>query len=149
MSKPPERESVDLKEELREMGQQLEHAFRTVIESDRSKQLQRDMAAGVREITTQLRTAVESLQSDPRVKQAEERGREAFDDLRESKLAQEVQETVVTGIAALNVQLRKLVERIEEEARRASSGSSATLSQQVPIETEAPPETGETKRLEE
>jgi ribosome-associated translation inhibitor RaiA len=141
----PDRDTPDLKEELREMGQQLEHAFRTVVESERTKQLQRDLAAGVREITAQLRAAVENLQKDPRVKEAETRGRETLEDLRETKVAQDIQEAVVTGIATLNVQLRRLVERIEQESKAAAS---STPSQHVPIEQE-PPATGETKRLDE
>ncbi len=142
----PDRDTPDLKEELREMGQQLERAFRTVVESERTKQLQRDLAAGLREVTAQLRVAVENLQRDPRLKQAEERGREALEDIRETKVAQEIQEAVVTGIATLNVQLRRLVERIEQEANAAPKPP--TTSQDVPIEQE-PPATGETRRLDE
>jgi hypothetical protein len=141
---PPDREAVDLKEELREMGQQLEQAFRAVIASERTRQLQRDLAAGVREITSQVRTAVGNIQQDPRVRQAEERGREALDDLRETKLAQELQEALVSGIQTLNAQLRRLVERMDQEGE----ATPGTPTQQVPIDQE-PPATGETRKLDE
>ncbi|HWQ12767.1 MAG TPA: hypothetical protein VNL77_08205 [Roseiflexaceae bacterium] len=143
---PPDRETPDLKEELREMSQQLEHAFRAVIASERTRQLQRDLAAGVREITAQVRTAVDKIQHDPRVQQAEERGREALEDLRETKLAQELQEALVTGIQTLNVQLRRLAERLEHEGKTTPDAS--TPSQQVPID-QPPPATGETRKLDE
>ena len=67
----------DLTTELREMGQQLEAAFRAAIESDRAKQLQRDLVGGVRELSGQIQTTLHSLQANPRVQQAEERSREA------------------------------------------------------------------------
>jgi ribosome-associated translation inhibitor RaiA len=142
----PERDQPDLKEELQEMGQQLERAFRAVVESERAKQLQKDVASGVREVTTQLRSAVDNLQQDPRVQQAENRGREALNTARETKLGQDIQDAFVTGLATLNTQLRKLVERIEQEAT--TPAATGTPSQQVPIEQE-PPTTGETRRLDE
>ena len=43
-----DKDSSDLLKELREMGQQLETAFRTAIESERAKQLQQDIVGGVR-----------------------------------------------------------------------------------------------------
>lgn len=141
-----EHDSSDLKDELREMGQQLERAFRAVVESERAKQLQKDMASGVREVTSQLRSAVDSLQKDPRVQQAESRGRETLSTVTDSKLGQDIQEAFASGMAALNAQLRRLVERIEQEASDAPPAS--TPSQQVPIDQE-PPATGETRKLDE
>ena len=47
----PDKDSADLMKELREMGQQLEAAFRAAIESDRAKQLQKDIAQSVTGIT--------------------------------------------------------------------------------------------------
>jgi hypothetical protein len=138
-----DKDSADLMNELREMGQQLEAAFRAAIESDRAKQLQKDLAGGVRELTSQLKTAVKTVQTDPRVQQAEERGRQAVQQARESKVVQDIQETVISGLAQLNDQLRKVVERIQAEANSASSSPTA---QNVPVE-DASAATGETTRL--
>src|SRR5262245_45003558 len=140
-----DKDSSDLMRELREMGQQLEAAFRAAVQSDRAKQLRKDIAGGGRELTSQVKTAVKTVQSDPRVQQAEERGRQAVSQARESKVVQDIQETVVSGLAQLNEQLRKVVERIEKEANAAAGGSA---SQHVPVEHE-PPATGETTRLDE
>ena len=137
-----DKDSADLLNELREMGQQLEAAFRAAVESDRAKQLQKDIAGGVRELTSQLKTAVKTVQTDPRFQQAEERGRQAVQQARESKVVQDIQETVITGLAQLNEQLRKVVDRIQTEANSSSAGSS----QNVPVEDESAA-TGETTRL--
>jgi heparin binding hemagglutinin HbhA len=135
--------AAELTSELREMGQQLEAAFRAAIESDRAKQLQRDLVGGVRELSSQIQTTLRSLQSNPRVQQAEERGRQVLSQARESKVVQDLQETIISGIAQLNDQLRKLVDRLESD----QPGQTGAPTQQVPIERE--PATGETSRLDD
>lgn len=139
----PNKETPDLAHELREMGQQLEAAFKAAIESERAKQLQRDLAGGANELAAQIRTALQSLQSNPKVQQASERGRQAFDQAQQSKVAHDLQETIVTGIAQLNDQLRKLVARLESQ-QSGSPGSTTGTQQQ-----DQPPATGETTRLDQ
>src|SRR5215211_6457778 len=140
-----DKDSADLLNELREMGQQLETAFRAAVQSDRAKQLQKDLAGGVREITEQLKTAAKSVQSDTRFQQAEERGRKAVAQARESKVVQDIQETLVSGLAQLNEQLRKVVENLQSEGNPPSSGPTA---QNVPVDDESAA-TGETTRLQD
>ena len=140
-----DKDSGDLLNELREMGQQIETAFRVAIQSDRAKQLQKDLAGGVREITEQLKTAAKTVQNDTRFQQAEERGRKAVAQARESKVVQDIQETLVSGLAQLNEQLRKVVENLQSEGNTPSSGSTA---QNVPVDDESAA-TGETTRLDE
>jgi len=139
------KDSGDLLDELREMGQQLETAFRAAIQSDRAKQLQKDLAGGVREITEQLKTAAKSVQNDTRFQQVEERGRQAVEQARESKVVQDIQETLVAGIAQLNEQLRKVIERIQSEVNTPSSGPAK---QDVPVDDQSAA-TGETTRLKD
>ena len=126
------------------MGQQLETAFRTAVQSERAKQLQQDIVGGVRELATQVQSAVKTLQDDPRVQQAEQRGRQAVEQARESKVVQDIQETIVSGLAQLNSQLRKVVDRLDNEVNKPAS----TPTQNVPVDHE-PPATGETTRLDE
>ena len=140
-----DKDSGDLLNELREMGQQLETAFRAAVQSDRAKQLQKDLAGGVREITEQLKTAAKSVQNDTRFQKAEERGRQAVAQARESKVVQDIQETLVSGLAQLNEQLRKVVDRIQSEANAPSSGSAT---QDVPVDDQSAT-TGETTRLKD
>ena len=145
----PEKDpAAELQNELREMGRQLEAAFRTTLESDKAKRVQADLTAGVREITKQVRIAVESAQTNPQVQEVEQRGREVIKQASENKLVQDVQDMVLTGISQLNLQLRKLVERMETEVDQARSH---TQSHQVPSDHEPDsgnqPSTGETTRL--
>ena len=140
-----DKDSGDLLSELREMGQQLEMAFRAAIQSERAKQLQKDLAGGVREITDQLKTAAKTVQKDTRFQQVEERGRQAVAQARQSKVVQDIQETLVSGIAQLNEQLRKVVDRLQSEVNPPSSG---TPTQDVPVDDQDAA-TGETTRLKD
>ena len=142
----PDKDSSDLLVELREMGQQLEAALRAAIESDRAKQLQKDITGGVRELAGQLGSAVKTIQTNPRFQQAEERGKQAFEQARESKVVQDIQETIVAGLAQLNTQLRKVVERLDNDV--AAKPSSGPDTHHVPVEHE-PPATDETTRLDD
>jgi heparin binding hemagglutinin HbhA len=137
----PEKDVVsELQNELREMGKQLEAAFRTTIESEQAKKIQADLAAGVRELSSQVRTAVQNASNDPRVQEAEERGRQAFNQARESKVVQDMQELLISGISQINTQLRNLVDRMEQSAKPGQT------TQHVPVEQE--PKTGETTKLD-
>ena len=137
------KDTADLVDELREMGQQLEAVFRAAIESERTKQLQRDLAGGVREITAQVQTALKSLQTNPRVQQAEERGRDVVNQAQQSKFVQDVQETVVNGLSQLNDQLRRVVDRLEQER---TGHTDSTPAQHVHVEAETPSSTVDTNR---
>jgi heparin binding hemagglutinin HbhA len=130
----------ELQTELREMGKQLESAFKATIESDQAKKIQADLAAGVRELSSQVRTAVQNASSDPRVQEAEERGRQAFTQARESRIVQDMQELLISGISQINTQLRNLVDRMEQSAKPGPS------TQHVPVDQE--PKTGETTKLD-
>lgn len=137
----PEKDVVtELQNELREMGKQLEAAFRATVESDQAKRIQSELTAGVREISTQVRSAVQNMSSDARIQEAEERGRQAFQQARESKVVQDMQELLVTGISQINTQLRNLVDRMEQSAK------ASPTTQNVPVEQE--PKTGETTKLD-
>lgn len=126
-------DTPDLVNELREMGQQLEQMLRAFVESDRAKQLQRDLSGGVKEITRQVQLALKSAQSNERFQQAEERGRQALNQAQQSKLVNDVQETLVSGMAQLNAQLKRATDRLQEDERANASGTTA---QHVPIEVD-------------
>lgn len=141
--KPPqEGDAPDLGAAFRELGERLEAAFHATVTSDRVKQARRDLESGVRELASQVNRTIDTLQGDPRVQQAEERGRQAVRQAQQSDVVQTLQEALASGIKTINVQLGKLVERLEQENKPATS----TPTQEVPIDRE--PSTGETTKLD-
>jgi hypothetical protein len=121
----------DIATELRELGQQIEQAIRTALESDRAKQVQQDVVSGLKEIGTQLNGAIAALKEDPRLQQLAEKGEEAVNKARSSQAANDFQEALARGIAQLNEQLSAFVTRMRTEGG-----------------TSTPPATGETTRLD-
>lgn len=147
----PQKETPDLTAELREMGHQLETLFRAFIESERTKQMQATVAKSVRDLAAAMREAAEKIQSDPRIQQVEDRGRQALERARESQVFHDVQETLVNGLEQINAQLRKLVEKLEADRAAASTQTGQGDESNPPVEhvpLEAPA-TGETKKLEQ
>jgi len=133
--------------EVRELGNQLEAAFRAALESERTKQLQRDLMGGLKELSTQVKAALKNAQENPRVQQASERGLEVIRTAQHSKTAHDLQETLVSGVAQLNMQVRKLVERLETSDNEATG---STPTQHVAVEHgDTIPSTGATTRLDE
>ncbi len=122
---------TDIGAELRELGQQIEQAIRTAMESDRAKQVQNDVSAGIKEIGTQLHKAIDSIKDDPRIQQLAEKGEEAVSKARTSQAAQDFQEALARGIAQLNEQLTAFVNRTRTDVPDGTS-----------------PATGETTRLD-
>ncbi len=128
----------DLTSELRELGQQLEAAVRSAIQSDKAKQVQQDVSSGVKEISAQLTAAFKAIQENPRVQEVVERGEQAVNQAQQSKVAQDFQETLTRGLAQLNEQLAAFVSRIRQPD---------TTPDTPPAEGSAPA-TGETTRLD-
>jgi glutamate-1-semialdehyde aminotransferase len=138
----PNRQSA-LADELRELGQQLEQAFRTAIESDRFKTMQRDLLAGMRELGVQMQNAAQRIQQDPNVHNMAVKGQQAVKQAQDSPAVRDFQEMMTRGIAQLNEQLAAFVARQREQNDTAAP---PTKSQSVPIEQE--PNTSETTRLD-
>lgn len=148
---PPEQEPsssaatrLDLARELRDLGQQLEQSLRGVVESERAKNLQRDLLAGLRELSTQMQTGLSTLKENPRVQNLAERSQQAVTQAQESAAAKDFQETLVRGVAFLKEQLASF------NARQKSQGTTPadTGSQRLTIEHEDGSATGETIRLD-
>lgn len=121
---------ADLGNELRELGQQIEQAVRSALESERAHQLQKDIMLGMREIGVQVQSALKAIQEDDRVRNLAERGQQAISQAQQSQSAKDFQEALTRGISQLNDQLSAFVTRL-----------------QTPPEA-TPPTTGETTRLD-
>ncbi|NNJ12276.1 hypothetical protein EKD04_018280 [Chloroflexales bacterium ZM16-3] len=121
----------DLASELRELGQQIEHAVRTAMDSDRAKQLQSDIASGMKEIGTQMQSALKAIQEDERLRTLAERGQQAISQAQESQTAKDFQEALTRGISQLNDQMAAFVSRLQS-----SAGDSATTGKTTKLDDE-------------
>ncbi len=135
---------LDLARELRDLGQQLEQSLRGVVESEQAKNLQRNLLAGLRELSTQMQTGLNSLKENPHVQNLAERGQQAVTHAQESAAAREFQEALARGVAFLKEQLASFNAR--QKRQEATPADSAA--QRLTIEHEDSSTTGETIRLD-
>lgn len=143
--KPQQSQQPDLGFELRELGQQLEQAFRGVIENERTKTLQRDIIAGIRELGHQMQEGLGALKENPRVQHLAERGQQAVNQAQESPVAREFQNALARGIAGLREQIAQFNARVSGTSAQGGSGA-----QNIAIEHhEEGSATGETTRLDQ
>lgn len=132
MSQPEENNSdqqqpqSDLANELRELGQQIEHAVRSAMENERARQLQQDIAAGMKEIGSQMQSALKAIQEDERVRNLAERGQQAIHQAQQSQAAKDFQEALTRGISQLNEQLTAFVSRLESSTGRGDAATGET-----------------------
>lgn len=150
MSEPnekPESETsspqVDLANELRELGSQIEQAVRSALASEQARNIQRDISAGMREIGAQMQNALNSIKEDPRVANLAERGQQAISQARENQSIKDFQDSLARGVSQLNEQLSSFVTRLQSQVDPQATNSA----QRVPIEHDEPT-TGETTRLD-
>lgn len=132
-SQPPH---SDLGNELRELGQQLEQAVKSALESDRAKQVQADISSGMKEIGSQIQQAMKVLQDNPKVQELVQKGEQAVGQAQQNKAVQDLQETLVRGLAMLNEQIAGFVNRVRQEPGA------------TPPSADDAPATGETTRLD-
>jgi hypothetical protein len=136
-------ERTDLGSELRELGHQIEQALRSAFESDRAQTVQRDISSGLHEIGNQVQHALQAIKDNPRMQELSERGQQAINQVQESPQVKDFQETLARGIAQLNEQLASFAART-----RSGTDTSSTGAQDVPIDDDPSPATGETTRLD-
>jgi FtsZ-binding cell division protein ZapB len=91
------------------------------MDSDRARQLQSDIVSGMKEIGTQMQSALKAIQEDDRLRTLAERGQQAISQAQESQTAKDFQEALTRGISQLNDQMAAFVSRLQS-----SSGDSAT-----------------------
>jgi heparin binding hemagglutinin HbhA len=142
----PEDDRRDLSIELRELGQQLEQAVRSMLASDQAHRLQRDISNGMQEIGSQLKLAMNSIRENPQIQNLAERGQQTVNQVSENQAMKDFQESLTRGVSQLNEQLAAFIARNRGE--EAGSTPPPQGAQNVQIENDDPA-TGPTTRLNE
>ncbi|PMP75943.1 MAG: hypothetical protein C0184_13425, partial [Chloroflexus aggregans] len=106
----------DLGTALRELGQQLETAFRAAIDNEHTRQVQQELVSGFRNLGEQVQSALKTIADDPRLQELAERGQQKLHELERSQAAQELQHALAQGIDQLNKQLAEFIRRMQPPA---------------------------------
>lgn len=131
---PTEEERSALTAELQQLGQQLESTFRAFVAGP-GQTIRREVSEAFQELGTQVQRAVSAIQQRPETSELEQKARRAIQQVGEKPIVREVEETLVTGVQQINLQLRKLVDRLEVQSA-ANEAPQGAVTQRLVIEEE-------------
>jgi len=103
----------EIRGELESLGEQLVAAFKAAWSSTESRKLRQEIGDGFVQFGHRMDEAVKSAQDSQAAKEFKEQVKETVDKARESDVAGKVQQTMVTGLRQLNVELGKLVDSLQ------------------------------------
>ena len=104
--KKPGGEIVD---ELHALGEQLVTAVKSLWDSEDARKVRQEIGDGFVELSHQVDEAVKTARESEATKEFETKVKETVDKARESDVAGQVQEGLVTGLRQLNEEMSKLV----------------------------------------
>jgi hypothetical protein len=99
-----------LLDELRSLGTQLEAVARAFLNSNQAHQIQQDLQKGVGEVVDRL----QALRSNEKVAEVSEKGKQFVEKAMENPSVTEAHTKVVSGLAGINEELRKLAASLNE-----------------------------------
>ena len=99
-----------LLDELRALGTQLEAVARAFLNSNQAHQIQQDLQKGVGEVVDRL----QALRSNEKVAEVSEKGKQFVEKAMENPSVTEAHTKVVSGLASINEELRKLAASLSE-----------------------------------
>jgi hypothetical protein len=152
----PQTEQVhtDLERELRQLGERMQEAMNSAINSEAARNIQRDISTAFNDIGKQVQTTFHSVWEKPEVRNLSERGQEAVSQVQQSQVIKDFQETLATGVSKLNEQLGVFIQRMQQGSTEAGTTTEKQSDnppvQSIPIEEmdEGTPVTGETTHLD-
>ena len=124
---------VDVAGEFQELGQRLAATARVLWQSEQRQDLQREVADGLQRLRDQLSGAAETMRANPQVQSLKGQIGQKVETGRASDIADDVRSGLTTGLQALNEQLRRFTERLEQR----DAPAEAATTEATPAEAEA------------
>ena len=129
-----EKKGGEILDQLNALGEQLATAVRALWESEDARKVRQEIGDGFVELGHQIDEAMTKAKESEAAKEFETKVKETVDKARESDVAGQVQEGLVTGLRQLNEELSKLVGSLSDSEAAAAPEAGA------PEEAEAEPE---------
>lgn len=109
----------DVAKELQELGQRLVATARAVWQSEQRQEFQQEVSDGLRLMRDQLSGAVDTVRTNPKVQSLKGQVEEKVEAGRTSDVFDEVRAGLSGGLKALNEQLQRFTERMEQREKPA------------------------------
>lgn len=107
---PTPTHNESLLDELRALGTQLEAVARAFLNSNQAHQIQQDLQKGVGDVVERLQT----LRSNEKIAEVSEKGKQLVEKAMENPSVTEAHTKVVSSLAGINEELRKLAASLSE-----------------------------------
>lgn len=100
-------------DELSKMGKLVAQAFQSAWESEERKKLEAEFSEGLRKFSDEVTTAAKKASESDAAKQLKVQAEKVAAEVKERDVAEEIRKGLLIGLEAINVELGKLVERLE------------------------------------
>jgi ABC-type branched-subunit amino acid transport system substrate-binding protein len=105
---------VDLGQELRDLGEQIQRAINVARNHPQTKEFERTITQAINDLGSQINHAMKSAREDERIKQAEAQVKQAAQSIKEGGAKDDIERGLAKGVRALNEQIRKAIEEAEK-----------------------------------
>jgi hypothetical protein len=102
-------------DELNKMGQQVADAIKAAWESDDRKKLQNEITEGLQKFGDQVTDAAKKASESDAARQMREQAEKVVAEVRESNVTEDIRKGLLNGLEALNRELGKLLEKLENK----------------------------------
>ncbi len=110
----PKRDEMELAQELRELGRQLQQMVRVAREHPQTREVEHRVAQAVGELSQQIDRALHTAREDERIKQAGSQVKQTTDAFKESHAAEDIQRGLAKGLRVLNEQIARAIAEAEK-----------------------------------
>ena len=124
------------------LGESLATAFRTAWADEQNRKRMQDMRQGVEQMLNDVGKALDETAKSPQMQQAKVDAKKAAESMRVAgeQTYQEVRPQLESALHQLNVELQKLIEKLE--TRKTATSTTATPAETpAPVETSTPAQT--------
>jgi hypothetical protein len=131
MNEEPRGTGDTITEELTRLGRQLVDAGRLAWESEDRRRMQTELSDGLRTLGDSIETTLRQARQNDTTKQIGEQAQKMAAKVQDSGVVDEVRDGLVTGLAGLNRELSRLIDRLATK----NAGVAGTQPPDVPAAT--------------
>lgn len=124
MSQEP-RTPTSITDELSRMGKLVAQAVQAAWESEERKRLEAEIVEGLRKFGDEVSSAAKRAGDSEPAKEIKAQAEKVAAEVKEKDIAEEIRKGLITGLEAINVELGKLVERLEPKPVRTAPAAEA------------------------
>ncbi len=133
------RVETNIADELDKMGKLVAQAVRSAWESEERKKLEGEIVEGLRKFSDQVSTTAKKASESDAAKQIKVQAEKVAAEVKEKDVAEEIRKGLINGLEVVNLELGRLVERLEAKKTPAESAAAPETPSEPVAEAPAEP----------